>query len=62
MLKATVVLIMLSAIACSTYGAPVEANGDNVAAEVIEKSGLASSKNCRGISAGSYESNFVAKL
>ena len=62
MLKATVVLIMLSAIiACITYGAPVEANGDNVAAEAIEKSGLASSRNRSGISAGSYESNFVAK-
>ena len=44
-LKATVVLIILSAIACTTYGAPVESDGDNVAAEAIEKSGLVTSRN-----------------
>ena len=51
-LKATVVLIILSAIACTTYGAPVESDHDNVAAEVIEKSGLVSSRNRRGIPKG----------
>ena len=68
MLKATVVLIMLSAISCTTYGAPVEANDDNVVAEAndenveaeaIENAGLVSSRNRRGLSASM---KFVAKL
>ena len=55
MLKAIVVLIMLSAIACTTYGAPVEANDGNFAAEAIENSGLVSSRNRRGLSISKHE-------
>ena len=54
MLKATIVFIMLCATACTTYGAPVESNDDNIAAEAIEKSGLVSLRDRRGISGSTY--------
>ena len=56
MQKATiVVLFALSAIVCTTYGAPTDAKDDDVAANVtIENSGLVSSGNHCGLSASTY--------
>ena len=59
MLKAIVVLIMLSAIAWNTYGVPVEANDDSVTAKAIKNSVLVSSRNHCGLS---KSMKFVTKL
>ena len=48
-------LFSLRAITCATYGAPTDAKDDDVAENPItEKSGLVSSRNCRGLSASTY--------
>ena len=55
MQKVIVVLFALSAIACTTYGAPANAKNDDVTeTAIIEKSGLVSTRNRRGLSACKY--------
>ena len=56
MQKATIVVVFaLSAIACTTCGAPTDAKDDDVAENaIIEKSGLVSSRNRHGLSASTY--------
>ena len=57
MQKAIVVLFTLSAIACTTYGAPANAKNDDIDLTenvITEKSGLVSTRNRRGLSASKY--------
>ena len=55
MQKVIVVLFALSAIACTTYGAPANTKNDDVTENaIIEKSGLVSTRNRRGLSPSKY--------
>ena len=55
MQKVIVLLFALSAIACTTYGAPANAKNDDVTEDaIIEKSGLVNTRNRRGLSASTY--------
>ena len=55
MQKVIVVLFALSAIACTTYGAPANAKNDDATEDaIIEESGLVSTRNRRGLSPSKY--------
>ena len=55
MQKPLVLLFALSAIACTTYGAPANAKNDDVTENaIIEKSGLVSTRNRRGLSSSTF--------
>ena len=51
-MEATVVLFVLSVIDYTIYGAPAKAKNGDIANNAIEKSGLVSSRNRRGLSTG----------